>query len=147
MELNKIFKPIRYKREDMTPLAQAVLLLIVFNIRPMYHKSSAPLDVAFLVHHILENKTVDVPAIISNEMKFFVDNTRRPGVHSNALIIFPCLITSLCQKEGVLFPNVVNERMKDIVDDNYITRYCSANLADQKKKKKYGESSATGEQG
>ncbi|XP_058754165.1 uncharacterized protein LOC131657053 [Vicia villosa] len=147
VELNNVQEPIRYNRIDMTPLAQAVLLLIVFNIRPRFHKSSAPLDVALLVYHILENKTVDVAKIIANEMKIFIENTRRPGVHSSAPIIFPCLITSLCQKQGVRFPSVVNERKRDVVDDIYINRYCNAKLAAKKKQKEAGESSAAGEHG
>ena len=53
VELNAAGIPFRYNREDMTPEAQVVLLLVLHNINPKLHRSSIPVDVALLVQFIL----------------------------------------------------------------------------------------------
>ena len=85
---------------------------------------------------IIENLEVDIAQVIANEMKFFVENSRRPEVHSSAPIIFSCLVISLCCQKWVLEPDVVNEKRRGLIDDDYIDRYCKGVLSLARKQKR-----------
>ena len=130
-------EPIKYSRKFMTTEAQAVLLLLCYNVKPRLHRSSVPLDTGLLMYCIMEDKEVDIAQIIATEMKNFVDNTRTPGVHDDAPIIFPCLVQALIYQTDILIPGVVNEKLKFLVDDNYLDRFCKPK--DERKKKKDAE--------
>ena len=74
VEVNRSGVPVRYHREDMIPLAQLILMLVLTNIKPKSHASTVPIPVAHLVHCILTNVQIDVARIIAIEMKFVVES-------------------------------------------------------------------------
>ncbi|KAI5399943.1 hypothetical protein KIW84_065039 [Lathyrus oleraceus] len=98
VEPNPSGVPMRYHREDMTPMAQLILLLVLTNVQPKSHTSTVPIPVAHLVHSILANVEIDVARIIANELK-----TARVRLPSRGQVRIPAPI-----------------------DDRYVAKYCRA---------------------
>ncbi|KAI5425841.1 hypothetical protein KIW84_031604 [Lathyrus oleraceus] len=96
VELNPSGVPMRYHREDMTPMAQLILLLVLTNIQPKSHTSTVPIPVAHLVHSILTNVEIDVARIIANELK----------------------------SARVRLPSRGQVRIPSPIDDRYVAKYC-----------------------
>ncbi|KAI5446377.1 hypothetical protein KIW84_014275 [Lathyrus oleraceus] len=101
VELNPSGVPMRYHREDMTPIAQLILLLVLTNIQPKSHTSTVPIPVAHLVHSILTNVQIDVARIITNELK----------------------------SARVRLPSRGQVRIPPPIDDRYVAKYCRAKNA------------------
>ena len=58
----------------------------------------------------------------------------------------PCLITTFCLENGILMPEEVNEKVRGVIDDDYLGRYCLGKLSMKRKKKNVmGESSGARE--
>jgi hypothetical protein len=89
VELNPSGVPMRYHREDMIPLAQLILLLVLTNIKPKSHTSTVPIPVAHLVHCILTNIQIDVARIIALELKSVIESGLKSGGTSELSPGFP----------------------------------------------------------
>ncbi|CAL5189369.1 unnamed protein product [Lathyrus oleraceus] len=126
VELNPSGVPMRYHREDMTPLAQLILLLVLTNIKPKSHTSTVPIPVAHLVHCILTNVQIDVARIIALELKSVIESGRKAGARVNCPLAFPCLIMSLCMQARVRLPSRGQVRIPPPIDDRYVAKYCRA---------------------
>ncbi|KAI5398749.1 hypothetical protein KIW84_064213 [Lathyrus oleraceus] len=96
VELNPSGVPMRYHREDMTPLAQLILLMI------------------------------DVARIIANELKSVIESGLKSGARVNCPLAFPCLIMSLCIQARVRLPSRGQVRIPSPIDDHYVAKYCRA---------------------
>lgn len=101
VQVNNVGVPMRYAREDMTTDDQVFLLLVLYNIKPKFHHTTAPIDLAFLVFCILDGTEMDVARIISNELKLTMENYRKTGGKNPSPLTFPSLITTLCLRKGV----------------------------------------------
>ncbi|KAI5424661.1 hypothetical protein KIW84_030738 [Lathyrus oleraceus] len=126
VEPNPSGVPMRYHREDMTPMAQLILLLVLTNIQPKSHTSTVPIPVAHLVHSILANVEIDVARIIANELKTVIESGLKSGARVNCPLAFPCLIMSLCIKARVRLPSRGQVRIPAPIDDRYVAKYCRA---------------------
>ena len=126
VEPNPSGVPVRYHREDMTPMAQLILLLVLTNIQPKSHTSTVPIPVAHLVHSILTNVEIDVARIIANELKTVVESGLKSGARVNCPLAFPCLIMSLCVQARVRLPSRGQVRIPSPIDDRYVAKYCRA---------------------
>ncbi|KAI5395028.1 hypothetical protein KIW84_061583 [Lathyrus oleraceus] len=126
VEPNPSGVPVRYHREDMTPMAQLILLLVLTNIQPKSHTSTVPIPVAHLVHSILANVEIDVARIIANELKTVIESGLKSGARVNCPLAFPCLIMSLCIKARVRLPSRGQVRIPAPIDDRYVAKYCRA---------------------
>ncbi|KAI5414213.1 uncharacterized protein LOC127087631 [Lathyrus oleraceus] len=129
VELNPSGVPMRYHREDMTPMAQLILLLVLTNIQPKSHTSTVPIPVAHLVHSILTNVQIDVARIIANELKSVIESGLKSGARVNCPLAFPCLIMSLCIQARVRLPSRGQVRIPSPIDDRYVAKYCRAKNA------------------
>ncbi|CAL5211657.1 unnamed protein product [Lathyrus oleraceus] len=74
LQLNTLEVPIRYKKDDLTPFAQAYLFLFLHNIRHIRHTSTFPLDTENLQFQIVKGRHVDVTCIIAGELKMVVES-------------------------------------------------------------------------
>lgn len=54
VQYNALGVAVRHLREDMKPTAQIFLLLILHNIKPKMHHSSAHINTTHLIHYILK---------------------------------------------------------------------------------------------
>ncbi|KAI5420490.1 hypothetical protein KIW84_044330 [Lathyrus oleraceus] len=124
VELNPSGVPMRYHREDMTPMAQLILLLVLTNIQPKSHTSTVPIPVAHLVHSILTNVEIDVARIIANELKSVIESGLKSGARVNCPLAFPCLIMSLCIQARVRLPSRGQVRIPSPINDRYVSKYC-----------------------
>ncbi|KAI5432390.1 hypothetical protein KIW84_036221 [Lathyrus oleraceus] len=129
VELNPSGVPMRFHREDMTPLAQLILLMVLTNIQPKSHTSTVPIPVAHLVHSILTNVQIDVARIIANELKSVIESGLKSGARVNCPLAFPCLIMSLCIQARVRLPSRGQVRIPPPIDDRYVAKYCRAKNA------------------
>ncbi|KAI5425498.1 hypothetical protein KIW84_031341 [Lathyrus oleraceus] len=131
VEPNPSGVPMRYHREDMTPMAQLILLLVLTNIQPKSHTSTVPIPVAHLVHSILANVEIDVARIIANELKTVIESGLKSGARVNCPLAFPCLIMSLCIKARVRLPSRGQVRIPAPIDDRvdpYLRAACEYNF-------------------
>ncbi|KAI5396388.1 hypothetical protein KIW84_062553 [Lathyrus oleraceus] len=124
VELNPSGVPMWYHREDMTPMAQLILLLVLTNIQPKSHTSTVPIPMAHLVHSILTNVEIDVARIIANELKSVIESGLKSGARVNRPLAFPCLIMSLCIQARVRLPSRGQVRIPSPIDDRYVAKYC-----------------------
>ncbi|XP_050909476.1 uncharacterized protein LOC127123285 [Lathyrus oleraceus] len=123
VEVNPSGVPMRYHREDMIPLAQLILMLVLTNIKPKSHTSTVPIPVAHLVHCILTNVQIDVARIIAIEMKSVVESGLKSGAGVNCSPAFPCLIMALCLQPRVKLPSRSQVRIPSAIDDRYVDKY------------------------
>ncbi|KAI5422074.1 hypothetical protein KIW84_045503 [Lathyrus oleraceus] len=129
VELNPSGVPMRYHREDMTPMAQLILLLVLTNIQLKSHTSTVSIPVAHLVHSILTNVEIDVARIIANELKSVIESGLKSGARVNCPLAFLCLIMSLCIQARVRLPSRGQVRIPPPIDDRYVAKYCRAKNA------------------
>lgn len=129
----------RYLRENMNPIAQIILLLILYNIKPNMHCSSAPIDTVHLAYCILKNKQVDVFIIIPTKIKLVAESGRQPGAKENCPLVFPTLIMAICAHVQM---NIIHVTITGNIDDLYLSRHCVS-----KKKKSVGDASSSGSSG
>lgn len=57
------------KKCNMTPIAQTISKIILFNIKPKSHLSTCTIDIPPLVYYILSDQPVDIARIIASELK------------------------------------------------------------------------------
>ncbi|XP_050880833.1 uncharacterized protein LOC127084430 [Lathyrus oleraceus] len=124
VELNPSGVPMRYHREDMIPMAQLILMLVLTNIKPKSHTSTVPILVAHLVHCILTNIQIDVARIIALELKSVIESGLKSGARVNCPLAFPCLIMALCQHSRVKLPSRSQVRIPPAINDRYVAKYC-----------------------
>ncbi|KAI5441515.1 hypothetical protein KIW84_010841 [Lathyrus oleraceus] len=99
------------------------MTLVLYNIRPRSHTSSIPLDTAYLLYYILDNRYVDVARIILNEIKMITESDHRMGSKIPCTLAFP----GLCIIARISMPPVVHETIDGVVDDKYIEREIHVN--------------------
>lgn len=68
-EVNASGAPNKFLRKKLKTAARVMMTLVFYNIRPRSHTTSIPLDIAYLLYYILDNREVDIARIISNEIK------------------------------------------------------------------------------
>jgi hypothetical protein len=124
VELNPSGVPMRYHREDMIPMAQLILILVLTNIKPKSHTSTVPIPVAHLVHCIFTNIQIDVARVIALEMKSVVESGLKSGARVNCPLAFPCLIMALCQHAKVKLPSRSQVRIPPAINDRYVAKFC-----------------------
>ncbi|KAI5411676.1 hypothetical protein KIW84_056665 [Lathyrus oleraceus] len=54
--------------------------LVLHNIRPRSNTSLVPMDMAYLMYYILQDRQVDVARVISNDIKMIVENGHKLGI-------------------------------------------------------------------
>ena len=92
-------------RTSMTTLTQTWMKLLLSNVLPSDHDSDLPLPKCQLVYAILTRMSVHVAQVIADAIYLFVGMV--PTTHpldpdkSNRALVFPGLITGLCQSYGV----------------------------------------------
>ncbi|AES78417.2 hypothetical protein MTR_7g031230 [Medicago truncatula] len=57
------------KKCNMTPIAQTICKIILFNIKPKSHLSTCTIDIPPLIYYILSDQPVDIARIIASELK------------------------------------------------------------------------------
>jgi hypothetical protein len=124
-QLNAAGEAIRVLRDDLNTTAQVILLLIVHNLKPRSHTSTATMDSAGLLYYILANLQVDIARVIANEMKGIAESGIKPGPKPTCVLAYPGLIMGLCINARVKIPSQVSEVITGPVNDAYISRYCT----------------------
>lgn len=64
-ELGRNGRPIRFKRNNFTVVAQIWMIFILHNTPPQSHTFSATLNASLLIYYILTNQEIDISRIIS----------------------------------------------------------------------------------
>ncbi|KAI5391470.1 hypothetical protein KIW84_076330 [Lathyrus oleraceus] len=97
VERNPFGATIRYRREDLIPEAQVLLLFILYNIRPRSHTSTFIMDTAQLLYLIMSGKRIDVAQIIANDMGNVAESGKEFGIGtiSTCPLVFIGLIMGL----------------------------------------------------
>lgn len=99
-EVNAAGAPKNFLRKNLTMIAQVLMTLVLYNIRPRSHTSSILLDITYLLYYILDDIQVDVGRIISNEIKMITESAHRLGSKTSSTLAFPGMIRG-CAKEIV----------------------------------------------
>ncbi|KAL2320091.1 hypothetical protein Fmac_029060 [Flemingia macrophylla] len=105
------------KKEYLLPIAKIWATFIHSNISPCSHTSDVHESMSFLLYVIIDKLDVDMGNIIANEISRCANRT------SDALI-FPSLITHLCEVAGVNVCEPPFEKVRKPIDKAYINRYC-----------------------
>jgi hypothetical protein len=125
--------PLRAFRVEMTPFAQLLFLLVLYNIQPNTHTSDATTNVMGLIHYINQGLPVDVAGIISHWMKEIVlsGHTNRAlkstKVKAKSPLGFPCLIMGLCVANRLTVPRLGSEETP-LINDEYVDRHCKPKM-------------------
>lgn len=140
VERNPFGAEIRYRRDDLIPKPQVLLLLILHNIRPRNHTCTFTMDTTQLLYLIMSGKQIDVAQIISNEMRNVTESGKEFGTGTIRIcpLVFPGLIMGLLIVSRARIPNVVQLEIKTKVNDTYVDRFCL------EKKKKRRQADQTG---
>ncbi|KAL5075415.1 hypothetical protein RYX36_014399 [Vicia faba] len=128
--LNASNHPVHFKRCDMNTKAQLYVTLLLYNIKPMSHTSTIPIDSACLLHYMIKGWKIDIAQVISDEIRKIAISGHTHGIKAPMTLAFPDLITGLCRKAGVDIPNVATKMISNIVNDDYVLRHCVPKLAD-----------------
>ncbi|KAI5405497.1 hypothetical protein KIW84_052328 [Lathyrus oleraceus] len=66
---------VKFLRKDMNVNAQVLMTLLLYNIRPMSHTSSIPVDTACLLYYILDERHagVVIPSVVHGTIEGFVN--------------------------------------------------------------------------
>ncbi|MCH90862.1 hypothetical protein A2U01_0011785 [Trifolium medium] len=113
---------IRVTRDNLAVPAQVILLLIVYNLKPKSHTSTATMDRVTLLWYILVGLQVDIARVISNEMKRIAESGIKND--SKPIISYPGLIMGLCSDARAVLPAYVSETIDGPINDTYIERHC-----------------------
>ena len=137
VEINPSGAAIRYRRDDLVPEAQVLLLFILHNIRPRSHTCTFTMDTTQLLYLIMSSKLIDVAKIIVNEMRHVAKSGKEfgTGTRSTCPLIFPSLIMGLLIASQVKIPSVVPFEIKTKVNDTYVDRF----YLEKKKKRRQAE--------
>lgn len=117
--------PVKFRRKDMNVNAQVLTTLLLYNIGPMSHTSSIPIDTYCLLYYILDKRKVNVAQVISNEIRMISSSGHRLGTRTLATLAFPRLIMGLCRRVGVAIPSVVHGTIEGVLNYLYILRHCT----------------------
>ncbi|KAI5415093.1 hypothetical protein KIW84_040521 [Lathyrus oleraceus] len=79
---------VKFLRKDMNVHAQVLMNLLLYNIKPMSHTSSIPIDTAYLLYYILDEKQVDATRVISNEIIMISSSGHRWGTRTPTTLAF-----------------------------------------------------------
>lgn len=83
------------------------MTLVLYNIRPRSHTPSIPLDTAYLLYYILDNRQVNIARIISNVIKMISKSGHRLGSKIPCTLAFSGLIMGMCIRARISIPPVV----------------------------------------
>jgi len=124
------------KKCNMTPIAQTVCKLILFNIQPNSHLSTCTIDISPLIYYILTDQPIDIARIIASELKDVAlrNKDRIP-------LAFPGLIMGLIISLRIKIPSQVHEELQNPITDAIIARDI-----DKEKKGKKGSGASSSHQ-
>ncbi|KAI5406010.1 hypothetical protein KIW84_052676 [Lathyrus oleraceus] len=71
---NVVRVPTKFKKEDMTTIAQVALTLMLYNIMPYSHTSIILVESSYMLYYIVDGKEINVAQIIVNEIKDIAEN-------------------------------------------------------------------------
>jgi len=106
------------KKRNMTPIAQTVYKLILFNIKLKSHISTCTLDVTPLIYYILSDQQVGVARIIASEIKEVALSTK-----DRIPLSFPGLIMGLILSLHIKIPSQVHEELQNAITTEIIARH------------------------
>lgn len=106
------------KKCDMTPIAQTICKLILFNVKPKSHLSTCTIDIPPIIWYILSGQPLDIARIIAEELKD-IALSNKPRVP----LAFPGLIMGLIISLRIKIPAQVHEELQNPVTDDIIARH------------------------
>lgn len=109
--------PRRIRRKYMTTMAQIWMTFLIHNVIPKSHVSTLPMDDCCLIFSILDDITIDIAQVISNEIFKTATRSGKKGT-----LGFPSLITTLCESQGVQVNRT--ESIKPPITNQYIQLNC-----------------------
>ncbi|KAI5431552.1 hypothetical protein KIW84_035658 [Lathyrus oleraceus] len=144
VERNPFGVAIRYRREDLIPEDQVLLLFILHNIRPRSHTSVFIMDMTQLLYLIMSGKQIDVAQIVVNEMRHVAESGKEfgTGTRSTCPLVSPGLIMGLLIASRVRIPIVVPFEIKAKVNDTYVDRFCLEKKKKRREVEKTGKTSS-----
>ncbi|KAL2321757.1 hypothetical protein Fmac_026136 [Flemingia macrophylla] len=105
------------KKGYLLPIAKIWVAFIHSNISPCSHTFDVHESRSFLLYAIIDKLDVDVGNIIANKISRCANRT-------SGALIFPSLITHLCEVAGVNVCEPPFEKVRKPIDKAYINRYC-----------------------
>jgi hypothetical protein len=124
------------KKCNMTPIAQTLLKLILFNVKPKSHLSTCTIDIPPLLYYILTDQPVDIARIIAEELKDVALSNK-----DRVPLAFPGLIMGLIISLRIRIPSHVHEELQNPITDAIIARH-----SDKEKKGKKGTGASSSHQ-
>lgn len=112
----------------MNTKAHLLTTLILYNIRPKVEISYPTLDLACILFYILEGKEVGVTEMISQEMRIVALSGHTLGGKYPTSLTFLRLIMVLSRRAGVVFPLIVHETTRSVINDDYVGHHCTPRL-------------------
>ena len=80
-ELNRAGQPLKFSRSSLQTSACVLMCVALYNLRPISHTSSIPMETAGLIAYMLDEEQIDFGRLIANELKrVALSYTSRGGV-------------------------------------------------------------------
>ncbi|KAL5052816.1 hypothetical protein RYX36_033498 [Vicia faba] len=101
--------------------------MILYNIGLQSHTLSIPVETTCLLSYILDEETIDIARVISNELKQVGLSNAQLGYSIACQLTYPCLITGLCKKAKALIPGgghvIIEGKINDdLIESFYVTK-------------------------
>ena len=128
----------RCQYKFMTNPAKIIQKFILYNVMPSSHMSDCVVEVCPLIYYILNGKPVDIARTIAWELrKVALQGKGEPA----ARLFFPGLIMGLIKDTGMKLPSAVHEKIRNPINDIFITRFIMGESKKDKGKGKQASSS------
>jgi hypothetical protein len=111
---------------------------ILYNVMPNSHLSDCIVEVCPLIYYILKGIKVDIAITIAWELKKV---TLQGKGDKTTRLSFPGLIMGLIRDTNMRLPNAVHEKIRNQINDAFITRYIMGETKKDKGKDKQASSS------
>ncbi|KEH17016.1 hypothetical protein MTR_0053s0080 [Medicago truncatula] len=122
----------------MTNEAKIIQKFILYNVMPNSHLSDCVVEVCPLIYYILKGIKVDIARTIAWELRMV---TLQGRGEREARLSFPGLIMGLIKDAGMRLPTSVHEKIRNPINDAFITRYIFGETKKDKGKGKQASSS------
>jgi len=110
----------RAQYKALTNHAKIIQKFILYNVIPNSHLSDYIVEICPLIYYILKGIKVDIARTIAWELRKVI--LQGKGERETRLS-FPGLIMGLIKDSGIRLPNAIHEKIRNPINDAFISRY------------------------
>ena len=118
--MSEVGREYRAQYKFMTNHAKIIQKFILYNVIPNSHLSNCIVEIFPLIYYILKDIKVDIARTMAWELRKV---TLQGKGERETCLSFPGLIMDLIKDSDMRLPNVVHEKIRNPINDAFITRF------------------------